>query len=158
MNAMLTERQIDLKLRAASAAELMSPNPVSIGEASALREALALLTDKGFSAAPVIDEAGRPVGVISRTDLLVHQREEVPHPQVWDWERIPDGFQIEEVDGTTVRDVMTPAVFSVATDTPSASVVEQLLGLKVHRLFVVDEDGVLVGVISAADVLRHLKA
>jgi predicted transcriptional regulator len=32
-----------------------------------------------------------------------------------------------------------------------------MLGLKVHRLFVVDAAGVLVGVISALDVLRHLQ-
>jgi predicted transcriptional regulator len=31
-----------------------------------------------------------------------------------------------------------------------------MLKLKVHRLFVVDENGVLVGVISALDILRHL--
>jgi predicted transcriptional regulator len=29
--------------------------------------------------------------------------------------------------------------------------------LKVHRLFVVDRAGVLIGVISALDVLRHLR-
>jgi CBS domain-containing protein len=31
-----------------------------------------------------------------------------------------------------------------------------MVALKVHRLFVVDADGVLVGVISALDVLRHM--
>jgi CBS domain-containing protein len=32
-----------------------------------------------------------------------------------------------------------------------------MLGLKVHRVFVVNGGGVLVGVISALDVLRHLR-
>jgi CBS domain-containing protein len=44
----------------------------------------------------------------------------------------------------------------VTPDTPVYSVVEDMLGRKVHRLFVVDDDGVLVGVVSAFDVLRHL--
>jgi len=159
MNQMLRERKdVPLSLKAHLAAELMSPNPVSIAETATLREALALLTDKGFSAAPVIDEAGRPVGVLSRTDLLVHQRECVHHlPTARERERIPEGFEVEEVDTTSVRDVMTPVVFSVEPDTPAHSVIDQLLGLKVHRLFVVDETGVLVGVISAVDVLRHLQ-
>jgi CBS-domain-containing membrane protein len=61
------------------------------------------------------------------------------------------------VDGTLVRDLMTPAVFSVAPAAPAAQVVEQLLALRVHRLYVVEEDGTLVGVISALDVLRHLR-
>jgi CBS-domain-containing membrane protein len=41
---------------------------------------------------------------------------------------------------------------------PAAKVVEQMLALHVHHLFVVDADGVLTGVISTLDVLRHLHA
>jgi len=67
-------------------------------------------------------------------------------------------FHVEAVDTALVRDIMTPAVFSVAPDTPAASVVEQLVELKVHRLYVVEEDGTLVGVITALDILRHLRA
>ncbi len=50
---------------------------------------------------------------------------------------------------------MTPAVFSVTPATPLVSVAEEMVQLNVHRLFVVDRDGVLVGVISALDLLRH---
>jgi CBS domain-containing protein len=35
-------------------------------------------------------------------------------------------------------------------------VIKGMVGLKIHQLFVVDEDGTLTGVISALDVLRHL--
>lgn len=159
MNANLTEPHVGtLVLRARTAEDLMSTNPVSIAASASIREALALLTDKGFSAAPVIDEAGRPVGVLSRTDLLIHQRENVHHRfQPAEKGPIPEGFQVEEVDNAEVRDVMTPVVFSVAPQTPAVSVVNQLIGLKVHRLFVVDDAGVLIGVISAIDVLRHLE-
>jgi len=48
-------------------------------------------------------------------------------------------------------------VFSVSPDTPAAKVIEDMVGLKVHRLFVVDDGGILVGVISALDVMRHLE-
>lgn len=159
MNITLEPQQMgSMVLRAETAEDLMSNNPVSIRASASVREALALLTDKGFSAAPVIDDAGRPVGVLSRTDLLVHQRENVHHRfQPTEREPIPEGFQIEEVDNAEVRDVMTPVVFSVAPHTSAVSVVNQLIGLKVHRLFVVDEAGVLVGVITALDVLRHLE-
>jgi CBS-domain-containing membrane protein len=155
MNDTLMQRRLGMVLQAETAEDLMSPNPVSIRANASIREALALLTDKGISAAPVIDDAGRPLGVLSKTDLLVHQREMVPHP-VQSNERVPDGFQVEEVDPTPVRDVMTPAVFSVSPSTSAAAVVQQLQGLKVHRLFVVDEAGVLIGVISTFDVLRNL--
>ena len=51
---------------------------------------------------------------------------------------------------------MTPAVFAVSPDAPARRVVEEMLALRVHRLFVVDQSGFLVGVISAMDILRNL--
>jgi CBS domain-containing membrane protein len=137
-----------LCLGAATAADLMGPNPVSLRADATLGEARAFLRGKGFSAAPVIDDAGRPVGVLSLTDFVVHEQESsAPAP----------GRAGSRTGGLLVRDVMTPAVYSVAPETPAGKVVEHLLGLKVHHLFVVDPGGVLVGVISALDVLRHLR-
>jgi CBS domain-containing protein len=151
-------------LRADTAADLMSPNPLSLRDDATLHEAVAFLVDRGISGAPVIDEAGRPVGVLSQTDVLVHDREEPQHmapPEVDYGTPLPrkwwDAFQLERVDTTLVRDLMTPAVFCVALDTPAGSVVEQLRELNVHRLFVVDENGILVGVITALDVVRRLE-
>ena len=169
MNAILEPKvAATLRLHAATASDLMIANPISIRADANVHEALALLTDKGFSAAPVIDDAGRPVGVLSRTDLLVHDREKgdrlAPSPTYFYEQELHTrggkpvpGFQVENVDPTPVRDLMTPAVFAVAPSTPAAKVVHDMLGLHVHRLFVVDEDGIMIGVISTMDVLRHLR-
>src|SRR5437016_4635479 len=127
-STMMLEAGPRLALQADSAAELMTPNPVSVAEDATLREALTLFIDKGFSAAPVIDEAGRPVGVISRSDLLVHDRETAEYlrkaPEYYHQEELHTpsgeplgkGFQVEKVDRTSVRDLMTPAVFSVSPE------------------------------------------
>jgi CBS domain-containing protein len=169
MNTLRMELFTRLHLDADTAAELMMPNPVSIRDTATLKEAVALLTDKGYSAAPVINTGGRPVGVLSRSDILVHERERVEHlappPEFYDQqeltrglhENVENGFRVENVGRTVVKDMMTPAVFSVWLDTPAAKVVSEMLALKVHRLFVVDDNNVLVGVISALDVLRHLR-
>jgi CBS domain-containing protein len=157
-----------LQLRAETAADLMVPNPISLRADANVREALVLLTDKGFSAAPVIDEAGRPIGVLSRGDLLVHDREKVdflPPGGTYFYEQDlhtrkgqpVEGFQVENVDQTRVRDLMTPAIFSVDPKTPAAKVIRDMLALHVHRLFVVDEAGILIGVVTAMDVLRQLR-
>src|SRR5260370_36383798 len=66
-----------LALRAETAADLMSMNPISVRRDAGVREAIALLTDRDITAAPVIDDNGRPVGVISITDILIHDREYV---------------------------------------------------------------------------------
>ncbi|MFN4261229.1 MAG: CBS domain-containing protein [Gemmataceae bacterium] len=168
-NDILTTSAPPMYLQAATAEELMTVNPVSIRADASVREAVAMLTDKGFSAAPVIDGAGRPIGVLSRSDIIVHDREtveyvaEVPEYfhrsdlQTSQGEQLARGFQVEKVDPTRVRDIMTPVVFSVEPTTSARAVVEQMVALHVHRLFVVDSDGVLVGVVSAIDVLRHLR-
>ena len=152
-----------LKLRPETAADLMTPNPVSLEADALVSEAVLLLTERGFSAAPVIDEAGRPVGVLSQTDLLIHDRETVEHlvpPEAETGAPLPrrmwGNFQLERVDATPVRDLMTPAVFSVNPNTPAGRVIEEMCALNVHRLFVVNRAGILVGVVSALDVLRRL--
>jgi CBS domain-containing protein len=165
MNTSTTATTRRLTLSQATAEDLMSPNPVSLYQGASVQEAIALLTDRGFGAAPVIDDAGRPVGVLSRSDILIHEREQVRHATLADnedWEEKPkrtchEGFSVEVVDPTKVRDIMTPVVFTVGLNTPAAKVVEQMLNMKVHQLFVVDEDLALVGVISSLDVLRHLQ-
>lgn len=162
MTTVKTIPQSAIVLEARTAGDLMSPNPQSLREDATLREAVAFLVDRGISGAPVIDEAGRPIGVLTQTDILIHDREEVEHippeheygtplPRSW-W----DEFQIERVDTTPVRDLMTPAIFCVSMDTPAWGVIEQMRELNVHRLFVVDEAGVLVGVITAMDIVRQL--
>jgi len=156
----------ELTLRAETAADLMVANPVSIREDASVAEAVALFATRGFGAAPVIDDAGWPVGVISHSDVIVHDHAR----KVWGPPSV-DYFRSDEPtsaqpratvpDNTAappcVRDLMTPAVFSVSADTPAARVVREMLGLRVHRLFVVDDNGVLVGVISALDILRRLR-
>jgi CBS domain-containing protein len=56
-----------------------------------------------------------------------------------------------------VRDLMTPAVFAVPPRTAGLDMLEQMTEQNVHRLFVVDGSGVLVGVITALDLLRRLR-
>jgi CBS domain-containing protein len=162
------EATLRLVLDAASASDLMAPNPVSIAADVTVKEAAAFLTNKGFSAAPVIDEDGRPVGVLSQSDILIHDREKVEYVSAGhDYyaraelgrrsaKALPTSFEVVDVDRTQVRDIMTPIVFAVTPETPAHKVIEDMLAHKIHRLFVVGADSILVGIISTVDVLRHL--
>jgi CBS domain-containing protein len=172
LSSACTREQPSLVLNAQTAADLMTSSPVSLLQTATAREAACFLTDRGISAAPVINEAGAPVGVLSQTDLVVHDREKIAsriHKQGY----VEDFSEFAEVpgelggvwctsnveppdDAALVRDLMTPTVFTVRLEASAAQVVEDMLALRVHRLFVVDDDGVLVGVITATDVLRRL--
>lgn len=131
---------VPVDLSTSTAADLMRPNPVSVSETDTAEEAVAFLAERGFGAAPVIDEAGHPVGVLSGTDLLIHAL-----------------GQGGAVGGARVRDLMTPTVLCVPPETPAREAAAQLARLKVHQLYVVDNTGVLVGVLSTLDLLRHLR-
>jgi CBS domain-containing protein len=152
MNATVTPPV--LRLRARVAEDLMMRNPVSLRADATIDEAMTLFVDKGIDAAPVIDDGGRPIGVISRSDVFVHlledaRRRKHPHPSA-----VAEGAEA----ASRVSDLMTPTVFAVGLHTLAAKIVTDMVGLHVHRLFVVDDDGVLVGVVTAMDVLKCVQA
>ena len=109
-HAIYWKRKPSMELRAWTAADLMSMNPVSIREEATFADAAAFLDARGFSAAPVINVAGRPVGVISRTDLLRGLGRGAAQldssKQEWHVAETP-------IRADAVRDVMTPVVFTV---------------------------------------------
>jgi CBS domain-containing protein len=159
-----------LRMYAVIADDVMSSNPVSIGEDMTVHEAVVFLTDRRISAAPVINNAGRPVGVVSEADILRHNREHAEHlywlPQkevdreltLVSGEHLDDrSFEVEVPDVTHVRDIMNPIIYAVRRTTPIFEVVNQLVQRRIHRLFVVDDDGSLVGVITTLDLLSRLR-
>jgi CBS domain-containing protein len=123
-------------------AELMQTEVQSVAPDAPVNDAALTIADAHVSGLPVVDRAGRLVGVISTTDILASE-EEVEDP----------ASRAALYDGTPVRDLMTPRPVTIG---PAATVKEasqMLLYADVHRLFVVDGDR-LVGVISTTDIVR----
>jgi CBS domain-containing protein len=117
----------------------------------------------------VVDVLGRPVGVLSQTDIAIYyrNRSDAPAPAPEYYQRVDltvgrksmlATLKIDQWDRTLVHHVMTPTVIAVGPNDSVVRVVGEMVAFKIHRLFVVAEDGVLVGVISAFDVLRKLRA
>lgn len=160
-----------LVLRAATAADLMTKGVVSIRHCVTIREAGAFLVENGISGVPVVDDAGRAVGVISHTDIVRHDSlpasmHGATSAEIADYYRDVDprcppalrGYVYNKrAESAPVSDVMSPVVLQVATDDSAVTVVAKLLALKIHRLFVANSAGALVGVVSTFDVLRCLR-
>jgi CBS domain-containing protein len=148
-------------LNAREARDMMTPNPVTIHEEAALDEAAKLLSERGFTAAPVVDHQGRVVGVVSQTDLVRAQANPRTSPRLSaDSSRDPDDEHavsgISFTPATRVSQVMNHAIYSVSPDTPAQTVVQEMVRRRIRRVFVVDNHRALVGVISAFDVLALL--
>jgi CBS domain-containing protein len=111
---------------------IMRDEVVCVREQLSVEKLRRLLFDRGFSAVPVVNGAGEPIGVVSLFDLM----------------RVPDG--------SCVRDVMTRVTFA-APDTMSVSQAAALMAYEnLDRLPVVSEDGKVVGMVSSIDILRWL--
>ena len=120
-------------------ADLMSIDPIVVRPDTTIEEAERLLQEFAISGLPVVDDAGRPIGVISQTDLLATVR-----PPVGVLIRAkPSGLRVGEL-------MSTPAV-TVPIMTPLVEAARQMLEAHVHRLVVIDDHGRAVGVLSATD-------
>lgn len=127
-------------------AELMQTEVQTIPFDGVVNDAVVTLADSHISALPVVDRAGRMVGVISSTDILASEEE------------AEDQTARETLfEGTLVRDVMTPRPLTIAPDADVKEAAQQMLYADVHRLFVTDGDR-LIGVISTSDIMRAVAA
>lgn len=110
-----------------TAVETISPN-------ATVEQAARLMRDRDVGILPVVEER-TILGVVTDRDLLLRAIAEGRNPHL-----------------TTVRDVMTPQVFSCYEDqsiTETAMLMEKKL---VHRLFVLDRNEKLAGVVSISDL------
>lgn len=125
------------------------------------------LLRRSVSGAPVADDSGKLVGVVSLTDVTRSQAEGVEGSDALnDYYQRALVQQMGQIDAEamsltvepekTVGDIMTPMVFEVEEDTPVQEVAETMLQGRIHRVFVT-RDGELVGVVSAFDLLRVVR-
>ncbi|MFE0632578.1 CBS domain-containing protein [Streptomyces sp. NPDC058864] len=133
--------------------DLMTRAVVSVRPDAPFKEIAKLLAEHDITAVPVVDEGGRPVGVVSEADLLRKEAGQ-PDPGGLLPARHPRPGERSRVAATTAEGLMSspPVVARPQWSVVEAARVMERRGVK--RLPVVDEAGRLVGVVSRADLLR----
>jgi CBS domain-containing protein len=136
--------------------EVMTRDVVTVRPNAPLADVMDLLIGKLFKAAPVVDEHGTVVGIISDGDLL--ERGGVPQRLALA-EHLDEAMlsaQLAELrqGGKTAADVMSREVITVREDTSLAHVAQLMTDRKLKRLPVVDAAGQLTGILSRVDILR----
>lgn len=141
-------------------ADIMTREVITVSPATTVQAIAALLVDREISAVPVVDEAGRLLGIVSEADLL--RRSEAPGAtERHRWLELfadPDSRAeaFLKAHGRTAADVMTQDL-EVATPATTLEEAARLIReRRVKRLPVV-EDGRLVGIVARADLLRGLE-
>lgn len=117
------------------------------------KDVVTLLSGKQISAVPVVDERGHPLGVVSEADALAKPEfHGGADPLPW-WSGLRRRARRRKAAGLTATELMTRPVVTVTADEPITAAARKLAEKRVRRLFVIDPDGVVVGVVSRHDVL-----
>jgi len=125
-----------------SVAELMSIDPVTIGADEPAHAAEQLMAERRVSGLPVIDRAGKLVGVVSQTDIVrAHAA----------------GQSLAAWPGLAVRHLMTVPAITIRIDESLVDAARRMEDRHVHRLVVVAaDDETPVGVVSTLDLVGSL--
>lgn len=130
--------------------EIMTPSPVTVRRDTPVREALALLRDHHITALPVVTSAGRVCGVVAEIDLI---RDRVlPDPRA----HVLPPAPVTDQPAAYVQDVMNPVTVAVRASAEVAVAVDIMADRALKSLPVLDEEYVLVVVISRSDVARAM--
>lgn len=124
---------------------LMRAGVVCVAPDMPTHAVLSLMLERGFGGVPVVDAAGRPIGVVSKTDLL---------------RQFADDLETEK-NGTTppertVGESMTPMTIALPPGASLAQAAALMASQGLHRLPVVSEQGEVVGIVSPLDILHFI--
>jgi CBS domain-containing protein len=117
---------------ARTAGDIMTRDVLTIHRDVPTEELSRLLAFHNLSGMPVVDEADTVIGIVSEADVIGKR-------------------------GATVGEIMTPNVVSVPETTPIEQVAALMAEKKIKRVPII-VDGVLVGMVSRADIVRALAA
>ena len=133
----------------AAVKDVMTTEVVAVRRGASFKEMAATLRRYRVSAVPVVDDAGRVVGVVSEADLLV--KEALADPGLV--AGLLHHKDVRKAEGLTAGDLMTRPAVTAAPEDLVEQAARMMHFMRVKRLPVVNSGGQLVGIVSRSDVL-----
>jgi CBS domain-containing protein len=132
--------------------DLMTTQVVAVGVAASFKAMVVQMRKSRVSALPVIDGEGRVIGVVSEADMLTKEADLDTRPGTLS--NLLPFTEREKAAGITAAELMTKPPVTIRPGAPVAEAARLMRDRRVKRLPVVDDAGLLIGIISRADVLR----
>ncbi len=139
VRAFVAEGARDQASESGVVADVMARDFVCVRSDLSISTLGSLFIERRIGGAPVVNEEGRPIGVVSQTDLVR-----------WVYAGRPP------VSVPTVADVMTPVAFCLRANESIARAAALMAFEKIHDVPVISPLGDVVGMVSASDVLGWL--
>jgi CBS domain-containing protein len=145
--------------------DLMNRDLVTVPPDMPVSELAGLLSTRMISGAPVVDEAGKVVGVVSLSDIAAFsasgraglQTDRDMYYSVPEMEDYLVGFfTVDDFSpGATVRDIMTPAVYTLGQEATILEAAEMMRAARIHRI-IVTQEGHPQGIVTTMDLVGAL--
>lgn len=117
--------------------DIMTADPACCTPDTSMKEAAKMMASRDCGELPVLDEIGRPIGVVTDRDICCRGVAEGASPD------------------TRVREIMSRPPITINPDATLAECCDLLENHQIRRVPVVDGDGRCCGMISQADIARH---
>jgi len=142
---------------ALTAEELMTTPVMNIPQETSLREAARLLSGFHVSGAPVVDDNGRCIGVLSSSDFVARAGEEETATTttratcfIAPWGEL---INIDECADNEIRHYMTAEPITVPPTACIGELAKVMVDAHIHRILVVVEQDRPLGVVTSTDIL-----
>lgn len=142
-----------------NAADVMVSNVISVGPGASVQDVAALLLRNHISAAPVVDEKGALLGIVSEGDLMRRsesgtERRRSPWLELFVSKQSAAAEYVKS-HSRKVTDVMTRRVVTATPETSLAELAGLLEKNAIKRVPIV-KDNKVVGIVSRANLLQAL--
>ena len=145
-----------------TAKDIMTKDIISVTKQTPVSELAKLLTSNNISGAPVVDEDGKVLAVVTESDLI-DQSKKLHIPTVvtildsFFYLENPDKMEAEmkKIAATKVAEICSSSPKTVAPDTHLDEIATIMAETNIHTLPVLD-DGELVGIIGKKDIIKTL--
>lgn len=145
------------------AKDIMTEDVITVNPSITIEEFARILMKNQISGAPVVDEDGSLIGIVTENDLIT-QNKRLHIPTIL---RLFDAFiplgtsrlerEIKKITATTVGEICTKKVITVDPETPLEEIATIMTEKKIHLIPVIKE-GKIVGIIGKKDIIKGAAA
>lgn len=137
------------------AKDIMTTDIITLNAGMTCQQAMVVLKEANISGAPVTNELGEILGVVSLKDLLPDNDQWIP---ISFYDAIETGQWVRtrlEVSDEPLDTVMSNFIYTVEPEQPIESVANLMYTHNIHRVMVVANNQ-LTGIISTLDILKAI--
>jgi CBS domain-containing protein len=150
---------------AKTVADVMTHDPIMVQPQTPIKEAIKILAEQRISGLPVVDDAGKLVGVISETDLLWQETGVEPPVYIMFLDSViylenpaRHDQELHKALGQTVGEVMSNDPVTVKPAQALRKAAKLMQEKSIRRLAVTDDAGKVIGILTPGDIVRAMAA